>query len=88
MDEPSQFILKQLLKEFKERRLTASDLHKGYEGLSIEKLKTSAIDSGISEVDFELTLNDMEKHRFIKTGPWDVASGPINRDLIFHAHNL
>jgi hypothetical protein len=79
----SSFILKKLLAEFRERKLTTSDLQQGYEGLLVTKLKELAAVSGICDVEFDLALNDLEDHHLVKTGPMDVAGGHDSRDVIF-----
>jgi hypothetical protein len=67
--EASQFILAQMLAEFRERKLTSADLRSGYEGLSPAELKSRSIAEGISEVDFDLAMRSLERLRLLMTGP-------------------
>jgi hypothetical protein len=69
VNEASQFILAELLAEFRERNLTANDLRNTYEGLPPDALKTRSIERGIHEVDYELGMSDLIGHNLVKTGP-------------------
>jgi hypothetical protein len=82
IDETSSFILKQLLSEFRDRGLNMTDLHEGYEGLTVIKLKEAARARGITDVDFDLALQDLESSKLIKSGPMDVASGSSRRGVL------
>lgn len=75
MSDAERFILRELLSDFKQRNLQTSDLHKVYEGLTIEAMKLNASDQSIGEVDFDLALDDLTKQQLIKTGPPAIAGG-------------
>lgn len=68
-NDASQFILAQLLDEFRQRKLTSHDLRNTYQGLSPAELKNRAVSEGISDVDFDLAMSDLDSHEMVKTGP-------------------
>ncbi len=75
-NEATEFILQQLLSEFRERQLTTSDLHRSYEGLSPNELKNRSLAAGIIEVDFDLAMSELDNHGLVKTGPMAVYDNP------------
>lgn len=76
VNESSQFILAQLLAEFRERKLTSDDLRNTYQGLPPRELKERSIAEGISEVDFDLAMRDLDSHELVKTGPMTLYDNP------------
>jgi hypothetical protein len=69
-DEATKRILSALLNEFNQRQLTTADLHKTYEGLSPAQLKTHCcVDGNVTEVDFDLAMQDLSQDDLVKTGP-------------------
>jgi hypothetical protein len=82
-NDAARFILSQLLSEFIERRLTTSDLRKGYKGLTPSELKGLSTASAIGEVDFDLAMNDLTEHNLVKTGPMAVHDNPPGSLVIF-----
>lgn len=60
-------ILSDLISDFKARGLPALSLSKGYEGVSISHLRESH--GADSAVDFDLALQEIEKAKYVDTGP-------------------
>jgi len=75
MDDAARFILSELLSEFRERDLKASDLS-GYMGLPPKELRDRSVAKGISEVDFDLAMSDLDHHGLVKTGPMQLYDNP------------
>jgi DNA-binding PadR family transcriptional regulator len=75
-NEATEFILQQLLSEFRERQLTSTDLHRSYQGLSPSELKNRSLAAGIIEVDFDLAMSELDNHGLVKTGPMAVYDNP------------
>lgn len=75
-NEATEFILQQLLSEFRERQLTTTDLRQSYKGLSPSELKNRSLAAGISEVDFDLAMSELDKHGLVKTGPMAMRDNP------------
>lgn len=71
LDEAEKQILGALLADFTERQLDAAELNRSYEGPQVSDL-ISAICSGddVTKVDFDIALNDLDKRKLIRTGPW------------------
>jgi len=76
VNDASQFILACLLDEFREKKLTTDDLRDTYEGIPPSTLKTRALSEGISEVDFDLAMSDLDAHELVKTGPMKLYDNP------------
>lgn len=71
LDEAEKQILASLLVDFTERALTANDLSNAYEGPRIADLSAAICGSGeITPVDFEIAFADLEKRKFVRTGPF------------------
>ena len=68
--EPVRRIFTALLAEFRQRGLRAEDLRNGYKGMPPEELKeVCCADGGISDVDFDLALSELEQDDLVETGP-------------------
>lgn len=66
-------ILGALLAEFVERKLDINDLRSPYKGLSPAELKAlSCADSEVSEVDFDLAMEELSRGDLVKTGPMEM----------------
>ncbi|MDC7870662.1 hypothetical protein TH60_14255 [Pantoea ananatis] len=84
LDEAAKQILGTLLADFTDRRLTASELNKGYEGPRIEALATAVCNiEDITSVDFEVAFSDLEKSKLIKTGPMAMYDNDRSSSVIF-----
>jgi len=83
LEEAEKQILGALLVDFNERGLTASVLRTSYEGPKVSDL-TSAICIGddITTVDFDIALKDLEKKKFIRTGPFKAYENPPGSSLM------
>ncbi|MDE8742832.1 hypothetical protein PZA20_13505 [Pectobacterium polaris] len=70
LDEAAKQILATLLADFTDRDLSADDLSNSYEGPQIDVLATAVCNvEDITKVDFEVAFSDLEKARFLQTGP-------------------
>jgi hypothetical protein len=71
VDDVSKHILKYLLDDFQTRRLGADVLHTAYEGVKITDVKQKCLegDKAANDVDFELSLKDLEDQGLVRTGP-------------------
>ena len=76
INDASAFILKQLLAEFRDQNLTHDDLRSQYQGLPPAELKLASVAEGISEVDFDLSMSDMQSCDLVKTGPMELVDSP------------
>lgn len=76
ISDASASILMQLLAEFRERHLTHDDLRSTYQGLPPVELNRASVAEGISEVDFDLSMSDLESHDLVKTGPMVLIDSP------------
>jgi hypothetical protein len=83
MDEASKSILSQLLSEFCERSLSATDLRKTYKGLPPKELKERCVTEGIGEVGYDLAISDLEKKGLVGTGPRAMRDNPPGSMVIF-----
>lgn len=83
MNDASQFILAQLLKEFRERKLKTGDLMHGYEGIAPAALRDRALAEGISEVDFDLAMNDLTHHHLVNTGPLEFPQNDPSSSIVW-----
>ncbi|WP_409289507.1 hypothetical protein [Pseudomonas sp. KCJK8927] len=90
LDEAEKQILGALLVDFNERGLNASVLSKGYEGPKVIKLTEAiCISDDITTVDFELALKDLEKKKFIRTGPFKAyENSPDSSMVIIGGYSL
>ena len=75
-NDASRSILSQLLAEFRERQLTASDLRSTYKGIPPKEVRGRSISEGISEVDFDLAISDLMSNNLVDTGPKE----PVKND--------
>lgn len=82
-NDASRSILSQLLSEFRERQLTASDLRSTYKGLPPKELRDRSISEGISEVDFDLAISDLTSHSLIDTGPKEHVKNDPYSEAVF-----
>lgn len=65
-----QEILRRLLLDFQNRKLGLTQLRNGYEGVSIKSLRDQVCELGRGiEVDFDISLEDLEKRGLVRTGP-------------------
>lgn len=76
VNDASQFILAQLLDEFRNRKLTTKDLQQTYQGLPPAELKNRALSHGINDVDFDLAMSELDSHELVKTGPTQLCDNP------------
>ena len=76
INDASAFILKQLLAEFRDQNLTHDDSRSQYQGLPPAELKLASVAEGISEVDFDLSMSDMQSCDLVKTGPMELVDSP------------
>ena len=85
-DEAVRRILSALLTEFKERGLSASDLHEGYEGLSPADLKTMCLaDGAVTEVDYDLAMKNLDEFELLDTGPMVPFENDPNSSVVIIA---
>jgi ribosomal protein S15P/S13E len=70
---PATLILRELLSDFEENNRDANDLRQSYQGPAFNQLKRVCTESGISNVDFELAIDDLHRNSLIKTGPPEIA---------------
>ncbi|WP_338505155.1 hypothetical protein VRC35_11250 [Erwinia aphidicola] len=83
-DEASKQILATLLAEFTDNERTSAELKKAYVGPSPESLATAVCNADdITKVDFEVAFSDLERKRFIKTGPMAMVDNPPGGGIIF-----
>jgi hypothetical protein len=84
LDEAEKQILGALLADFSERTLTADQLTDGYEGPQVSDL-TAAICAGgdITQVDFDIAFSDLEKKKFINTGPFAIFENDPSSSVMF-----
>lgn len=69
-DQLSKRILRELKAHFVEGGLTSSALSRGYVGVPISQLKERlCVADDVSEVDFDLSLKELEDRELAKTGP-------------------
>ena len=84
LEEPAaQRILSALLREFREKGFGTEELRNEYQGLSPAVLKsTCCADGKISDVDFELAMNDLDADDLVKTGPTALYDNPPNSSVL------
>jgi len=82
-NDASRSILSQLLSEFRERQLTASDLRSSYKGLPPSELRYRSIANGISEVDFDLAISDLTSNGLVDTGPKELVKNAPYSGVVF-----
>jgi len=70
---PTRVILGELLSDFQDNNRETIDLRQSYQGPSFQRLKQACIDLGISVVDFELAIDDLDRSGLIKTGPPEIS---------------
>ena len=81
--EPVRKIFTALLTEFRQQGLGAEDLRKGYKGMSPIELKNVCCAGGdISEVDFDLALEDLERDGLVETGPKEHIKNDPNSMMV------
>jgi hypothetical protein len=73
---PAKLILKELLADFEDNNFDVDALRHSYKGPSIERLRSICIDNGISKVDFDLAIDELDQHGLIKTGPPEITDSP------------
>ena len=73
---PAKLILKELLSDFEDNNREISDLRLSYQGPPFEQLKMVCADAGIGNVDFNLAIDDLERHHLLRTGPPEIADSP------------
>lgn len=72
LDEAAKQILGTLLADFTDRGLTAEDLKNRYEGPQIVAVATAVCNiDDITQVDFDVAFNELEKSGLIQTGPME-----------------
>jgi hypothetical protein len=76
MDDAGRLILSHLLSEFRERKLTTSDLQHSYKGLPPSELKDLCIANGVCEVDYDLAMKELMGEGLVKTGPMRAYDNP------------
>jgi hypothetical protein len=77
LDGPAREILAVLLTEFREKGFGVEELRNTYQGLPPAALKlTCCSDGKISDVDFDLAMNDLDEGGLVKTGPMEVYDNP------------
>lgn len=84
LDEAEKQILGALLADFSDRSLTADQLTDGYEGPQVSDL-TAVICAGgdITQVDFDIAFSDLEKKKFINTGPFAIIENDPSSGVMF-----
>lgn len=83
LDEAEKQILGALLADFSERTLNADDLNRGYEGPQVSALAAAICVGGeITKVDFDIAFSDLEKKKFITTGPYAVFENDPSSSVI------
>lgn len=70
---PARVILRELLCDFEDNNREANDLRQSYQGPSFQRLKQVCIDLGISIVDFDLAIDDLDRNGLVKTGPPEIS---------------
>ena len=71
LDEAEKQILAALLDDFNQRDFDASMLKKSYEGPKVSDLTAAICASGeITRVDFDIAFSDLDKKKYIRTGPF------------------
>lgn len=83
LDEAARFILSLLLSEFRERKLTTSDLRETYKGMPPNELKRRCTIQGISDVDYDLAMKDLDQDNLVKTGPLEHVKNDPHSSLVF-----
>ncbi|WP_278541401.1 hypothetical protein [Oxalobacter formigenes] len=70
LDEAEKQILGTLLADFTDRDLSAKELKSGYEGPQITAITTAVCNNeDVTKVDFDVAFSDLEKKKFVRTGP-------------------
>jgi hypothetical protein len=83
VEQLSQNLLRSLLSDFSDRRLTAKNLCDGYLGLDIPSLvATHSTAAAASPVDFELALKELEDGELVDTGPIAAYDNPPNSGVL------
>jgi hypothetical protein len=77
LDDPAKRVLSVLLAEFQEKRFGAAELEDTYRGLAPATLKSiCTTDGGLSEVDFDLAIKELEEYDLVETGPMELYDNP------------
>jgi hypothetical protein len=83
LDEAEKQILAILLNDFNEQGFDASKLKNTYEGPKIPELSTAICAAGdVTSVDFDIALSDLEKKKYIRTGPFAAYDNKPNSGFI------
>lgn len=85
----SHVILLDALCDFRNRNLNTEDLCEGYEGLLVSTMFEKHVSGEkFTKVDFDLSLDDLERDGFITTGPYiPYENDPNSSLLIFGGHS-
>jgi hypothetical protein len=75
-DEAAERILSTLLAEFKQKGLGSDELQTTYQGLSPASLRSACHADGISDVDFDRAMKELDEGDLVKTGPMAVYNNP------------
>lgn len=79
LDEVATAILARLKGEFISSQQPAADLANTYEGPSLLEVENEVVSSlGISKVDYDLALKNLEDNGLVKTGPMEMYDNPPN----------
>lgn len=79
LDEVAIAILARLKEEFISSQRPAADLANTYEGPSLLEVENEVVSSlGISKVDYDLALKNLEDNGLVKTGPMEMYDNPPN----------
>jgi hypothetical protein len=73
LDEPAKKVLAALLREFRDRNFGMEELQNTYQGLSPANLRSlCCMGGGVSDLDFELALKELDESDLVKTGPMEL----------------
>jgi hypothetical protein len=76
-------ILQDILQDFVDRRLDSAELIRGYIGPSVVALRRKyCADNGVSTVDFDLAMKELESQKAIGTGPMDLHDNPPGSPVV------
>lgn len=73
MEEARRVILREVLSDFQKQGLGANDLNAPYEGPTTLQLEQACTANGISKVDYDLALKELEDEKLIGTGPMELS---------------
>ncbi|MGU3468831.1 hypothetical protein ACLBXO_28705 [Methylobacterium sp. C33D] len=86
LDEVAIAILARLKEEFISSHRSAADLANTYEGPSLTEVENEVISNlGISKVDYDLALKNLEDNGLVKTGPMQMYDNPPNTGFVIVA---